>query len=44
MWFYFFAYYKLTLHKPRNNKAPIIGAKSLIFGGSGDSQIKKTIN
>ncbi len=28
-------------HPPRNNKAPIIGAVSLIFGGSGVSQIKQ---
>ncbi len=37
MWFYFYAYYRLTLHKPQKQQSPEdVRAKSLIFGGSGE--------
>lgn len=36
MWFYFFAYYRLTLHKPKKQQNPDnVRALLVIFGGSG---------
>lgn len=36
MWFYFFAYYRLTLHKPQKQQNPDnVRALLVIFGGSG---------